>query len=197
MDGLESIARQRYTIGGVTFHMEPLSWQQTKWLGEYIFTSVDLQALDYAVIHDLLRERGPLFMAICLIPEGSDRKAHSLQPFQAIHERAAAFAAELTGMEVAEFGLHFFLCNPPSRLLLLLSGRALVKGISEAVASPAPGGNGSSAVSSFSAMAMSPESPVSSPTGDQLIQIRISSEDSSGSPSSAPSLAGSESHSPG
>lgn len=182
---------QVYQIGGVTYRMEPLSWQQNKWLGEHIFHGLDLQILDYAVVHDLLREKGPLFMAICLLAEGQTRKEQAKQPFSAIVGLAQDFAGELTGGEVALFGPHFFSFNPPSQLAMLVSGRVLVQQFTRTDApSPAPGTNGLPEASSHSATEMSPESGPSSPSGDPLIQIHSSSAVSSDAPSILPSSDG-------
>lgn len=146
----------QYQIGGVAYRLEPLSWQQNKWLGEHIFGGIDMQALDYGAVHDLLREKGPLFMAICLLADGEDRKQHSSRPFSVIAERAQAFAGELTGGEVALFGPHFFRCNPPNQMAMLISGRVLQGQLDQLARSLAPGANGSNAVSLPSPAATSP-----------------------------------------
>ena len=187
-----------YTISGVLYRMEPLSWQQNKWLGEHIFKDLDLQLLNYAVIHDLLREKGPLFMAICLLAEGQSRKAHAQQPFSAIQARAQDFAGELTGGEVALFGPHFFRFNPPSQLAMLMSGKALIQHYQATVApSPAHGENGSREVSSPSVTEMLPGSVSFLPSGDPLIQIHTLGVVSSVAPSISPSSDGLVLNSPG
>lgn len=187
MEQTERQTGHTYQIGGVTYRLEPLSWQQNKWLGDHIFNGLDVQALDYGVVHDLLREKGPLFMAICVIPEGQDRKAHSCQPFSVIQARAQAFAGELTGGEVALFGPHFFQANPPSQMAMLVSGTVLQRQLDQLVQSLAPGANGSSAASSPSPAATSPSSGPSSLSSDRMIPIRTSSDALSISPLSAAS----------
>jgi hypothetical protein len=186
-----------YQIGGVTYRLGLLSWQQNKWLGEHIFNGLDMQALDYGAVHDLLREKGPLFMAICLLPEGQDRKAHSSQPFSVIQARAQAFAGELTGGEVALFGPHFFQANPPSQMAMLVSGKTLQRQFEQLAQSLAPGANGSSAASSPSPVATSPSSELSAPSSDRLIPIHSSSDVLSISPPSAASLDSAALSSPG
>lgn len=177
-----------YQIGGVTYRLEPLSWQQTKWLGEHIFNGVDMQALEYSVIHDLLREKGPLFMAICLLPAGTDRKTHSMQPFRAIEARALEFAGELSGGEVALFGPHFFRSSRPDHLAMLVEGKVFQRKVDELLQSRAPGASGSSAASSPSPMAISPSSDPSSPSSGLVIPSPISSDGSSGDSATSPSL---------
>lgn len=174
-----------YQIGGVRYRLEPLSWQQNKWLGEHIFGGIDMQALDYGAVHDLLRDKGPLFMAICLVAEGEDRKQHSSQPFTAIQARAQAFAGELTGGEVAQFGPHFFRSNPPSQMAMLVSGRVLQRQLDQLAQSLAPGANGSSAVSSPSPAATSPSSEPSAPSSGPRSPIPILNDALSISPPSA------------
>lgn len=181
-----------YLIGGVTYRLEHLSWQQTKWLGEHIFCGVDMTALEYSVIHDLLREKGPLFMAICLLPEGTDRKTHSMQPFRAIEARAQAFAGELSGGEVALFGPHFFRCSRPDQMAMLVEGRVFQRQVDALLQSRAPGANGSSGVSSSSPTAISPSAASSWPSLDPSSQSPRSSVESSDDSVTSPSLASAE-----
>lgn len=197
MESAEELSGRTYRIGGVEYRLEPLSWQQNKWLGESIFNGLDMQALNYAVVHDLLREKGPLFMAICLIPEGQDRTAHSRQPFTVIQDRAQAFAGELTGGEVALFGPHFFYANRPDQMAMLVPGRVLQAHLEAAGSGPAPGANGSSRASSPSPVAMSLSSEPSAPSSAPLIPIRSSNDALSTSPPSAASLASAGSSCPG
>ena len=193
------ISAQAYTIGGVDYHMpEGLSWQQNKWLGEHIFKDVDLNRLDYGAIHDLLREKGPLLMAICLVEDGQTRAEHSRLPWQTISQRAEQFAAELDGGEVAAFGPHFFQSCQPASMVMLMPGRqmqaefeALAKRLQSA------GTSGSSTASSPSATETSPSSAASLPTGGQPSPSPISSGASSDRPSTEPSLAGVGSSCPG
>lgn len=183
-----SLHEKTYQIGGVTYRLEPLSWQQNKWLGEHIFNGIDMQALDYAAVHDLLREKGPLFMAICLIADGHDRAAHSRQPFSAIAERAQAFAGHLTGGEVALFGPHFFYSNRPDQMAMLVPGRVFQNHLEALARLDAPGANGSNAVSSPSLEETSPSSGPSAPSSALLTPMRSSSDALSTSPPSAASL---------
>lgn len=191
------ILQTTYQIGGKIYRMEPLSWQQNKWLGEHIFNGVDLQALDYAVIHDLLREKGPLFMAICLLAEGQTRVQQAKQPFSAIQILAQEFAGGMTGGEVALFGPHFFRSNQPDQMAMLVPGKVLQREFLALAQSAALTETGLSAVSSLSATEILPDSTGSSPTGDPLIQIHSSSAVSNGVPSIAPSLDGSALSCPG
>ncbi len=193
------ISAQTYLIGGVNYRMpDGLSWQQNKWLGEHIFQGVDLNRLDYGTIHDLLRDKGPLLMAICLVEDGKTRAEHSRLPWSTISQRADMFAAELSGGEVAAFGPHFFLSCQPDSMVMLMPGRqmqaefeALAKRLQSA------GTNGSSTASSPSVTAISPSSAPSLLSGDQLNLSPISSAASSDRPSTEPSLAGAASKCPG
>lgn len=198
-DGLtEQQATLQYRIGDNTYRLEELSWRQIKWLSDHVFKSLQLHRLDYAAVHDLLREDGPLFMAICLIAEGQTRRDHALLPFSAIQARADEFAGALTGGEVARFGPHFFRLCRPDQLAMLIPGATLQRLLADEL-SPSPSHleTGSSAVSSPSAAAMSPSSPASSPSGDRLIPLPTSGGVLSGTGSTAPSSDGSASSSPG
>lgn len=176
-----------YQVAGVTYRLEPLSWQQNKWLGEHIFNGIDMAALDYSVIHDVLREKGPLFMAICLLAEGQSRAQQAQQPFAAIQTLARSFAGELTGGEVGLFGPHFFRFCRPDQLAMLVPGRVLQAAFATLAPSDANGVSGSSTVSSSSPTAISPSSTPSSPDGDPLSLNRSFSEASSAAPLTAPS----------
>ncbi len=188
-----------YLIGGVCYQMpEGLSWQQNKWLGDHIFKDVDLNRLDYGTIHDLLRDKGPLLMAICLVEDGKTRAKHSRLSWQTISQRADMFAAELSGGEVAAFGPHFFQSCQPASMVMLMPGRQMQAEF-EALAKrlAAAGSNGSSIVSSLSATETSPSSAPSLLSGAQPSLIPISSAASSDRPSTEPSLAGAASNCPG
>lgn len=191
-----------YQIGEARYRLEPLSWQQNKWLAEHIFKNIDLERLDFATIWDLFRAQGPLIMAISLIQDGSTRAEHSRRPFQSISLQAEQFAAELTGAEVAAFAPHFFQCCRPDQLAMLIPGKTLQRQFlaqsrAEAGPSPAPGGNGSSAASSRSVEETLAEFLSSSPDGGPPTPSPTSGDASSERPSTAPSLAGSASSSPG
>ena len=188
-----------YRIGDGSYRMpEGLSWQQNKWLGEHIFKGIDLNQLDYGTIHDLLRDKGPLMMAICLVDVGMTRAQHSTLSWQTISQRAEQFAAELSGGEVAAFGPHFFQSCQPASMVMLMPGRQ-VQAEFEALAKrlAAGGSNGSSTASLHSATATSPSSGPSLPNGDRLSPSPISGDASSDRSSTAPSLAGAGSSCPG
>lgn len=187
----ETTTDNTYRIGGGAYRMETLSWQQHKWLADHIFQGIDMHRLDYPTIHDLLREKGPLFMAICLIEQGRTRAEHSRQSWEAIRQQADGFAAEVTGAEVATFGIHFFrsCLGSPAAMAMLTTGQGMQQAFDAlAQPSPAPGVNGSSAVSSVSAAGMSPSSASSLPNGDRPSPSPISGAASSERPLTAPSL---------
>lgn len=189
---------QQFEIGGIGYRLEPLSWQQNKWLGQYIFDGIDMQRLDYGTIHDLLREKGPLLMAICLIEQGQSRAEHSKLPWATVSRRADNFAAELTGEEVALFGPRFFRYCRPGSMAMLVPGTVFRKMLEdEAARSAAPGANGLSAVSSPSATEILPSSGPSSSNGDQPSLSPISGDASSDRSSTTPSSAGVASSCPG
>lgn len=190
---------QDYRIGEKRYQMpDGLSWQQNKWLGEHIFKGVDLSRMDYGAFHDVLREKGPLVMAICLVEEGKTRAEHSRLSWQTISQRAEDFAAELTGQEVALFGPHFFQSCQPASMVMLMPGRQMQAEF-EALAKRfhAASRAGSSTASSLSATETSPSSASFSPSGDQPSLSPISSGASSDRPSTEPSWAGAASSSPG
>lgn len=189
--GRDTESQRRLTIDGKPYTLEPLLWQQCKWLGEHIFSGMDLTAIDYASIHDLGRDRGPLFMAICLAAPGETSRDLAKKPWAEIQARAQEFAWTVTGEEVAAFCMRFFLCNPAPQLVMLLTGQQMRRAWAENEAQPSrsPTGNGSSAASSPLATETSPGSPRSSPSGDPLIQIRTSSDASNDASSTEPSSA--------
>lgn len=192
-------SEREYRIGDGSYRMpNGLSWQQNKWLGEHIFKGIDLNQLDYGTIHDLLREKGPLMMAICLVDVGMTRAQHSALSWQTISQRAEQFAAELSGGEVAAFGPHFFQSCQPASMVMLMPGRQ-VQAEFEALAQrlSVAGSNGSSIVSSPSVTETSPSSAPSLPNGDQPSRSPISSDASSDRSSTAPSLVGAASNCPG
>lgn len=198
MDDAVETTEKTYQIAGGEYRLEPLSWQQNKWLADHIFKDIDMQRLDYATVHDLLREKGPLFMAICLIDAGHTRGFHSRLSFKVIQERAELFAGELTGGEVALFGPHFFRFCRPDQMAMLIPGKVLqaeFQKLAEAAVeeppSPVPGGSGSSGVSSRSVEETLREFLSSSPSGGQPSPSPISGAVSSAPPLTAPSLAGS------
>lgn len=179
-----------YQIGGAIYRLEPLSWQQNKWLGEHVFKDVDLERLDFAAIWDLFREKGPLIMSISLVDVGMSRADHSRRSFQSISLQAEQFAAELTGAEVAAFAPHFFQCCRPDQLAMLIPGKALQRQFlaqpsAAAAPSPAPGGNGSSAASSPSVEETLAEFLSFSPDGDPPTASPTSGDVSSERPSTA------------
>lgn len=185
----------RYQIGGQRYRLEPLSWQQQQWLGEYVFKDADIAAIDYGAIHDFGRKCGPLFMAICLIREDQTRKQKSLLPMRDILTLAEEFRGELSGMEVASFCTNFFFFCPPGQMAMLMPGRAMQRLFVEvatqsetAAGLAAPGGNGSSTVSSPSPTGILLSSGLSDPSSDQPSPIRISGDGLSISPPSEPSL---------
>jgi hypothetical protein len=190
---------RRLMIDNKAYTLEPLLWQQCKWLGAHIFTGMDLTAIDYPAIHDICRDRGPLFMAICLSAAGETSKDLARKTWAEIQARAQEFSWTVTGEEVAMFSMRFFLCNPPKQLVMLLTGQQLRHAweASERAPSPSPTANGSSAALSPLATETLPGSERSSPSGDPLIQIRSSSDASNGALSTTPSLAGLGSNSHG
>lgn len=192
-------AEPTYQIGEGTYRMpKGLSWQQNKWLGEHVFQGIDLQRLDYGTVHDLLREKGPLLMAICLVDVAHTRAEHSRLSWAAISARADTFASELSGEEVALFGPHFFQSCQPGSMAMLMPGRQ-IQALVDTVSSPSsvPGADGSSAASSPSVTETLPSSTASLPSGDQQNLIPISNGASSDRSSTGPSLAGSASNSHG
>lgn len=199
MDDAVEIKEKNYQIGGSEYRLEPLSWQQNKWLADHIFKDIDMQRLDYAAVHDLLRERGPLFMAISLIDAAHTRAEHSRLSFKSIQDRAEVFAGELTGGEVALFGPHFFRYCRPDQMAMLIPGKVLQAEFqklaeaaqAEAAPSHAPGGSGSSGASSRSVEETLHEFLSSSPNGGPPSPSPISGAASSETSSTAPSLAGS------
>lgn len=185
-----------YTIGEGRYRMEPLSWQQNKWLADHVFQGIDMERLDFQTIWDLFRDKGPLIMAISLLKDGTTRAQHSRQSFQTISQLAEQFGGELTGSEVAEFATYFFTQCQPRQMAMLIPGKVLHRQWETALKnegglSPAPGANGSSAALLASAAATSPSSAPSLPSGALVNPSPISDAASSEIPSTAPSLDGS------
>ncbi|MDH5738728.1 MAG: hypothetical protein OEY77_00215 [Nitrospira sp.] len=198
----QDLTQKIYTINGVAYRLEPPSWQQNKWLAEHIFKTIDLELLDFATIWDLFREKGPLIMAISLLPDGVTRADHSRQPWATIYARSEEFAAELTGAEVAVFAPHFFQFCQREHLAMLIPGKTLVKQFDQTpsaggVPSRAPGEAGSSTLLSPSAAGMSPSSAPSSQNGGHTTQTPISGDALSANSLTGPSSVGSELNSHG
>ena len=192
-------AEPTYQIGEGTYRMpKGLSWQQNKWLGEHVFQGIDLQRLDYGTVHDLLREKGPLLMAICLVDVAHTRAEHSRLSWATLSSRADTFASELSGEEVALFGPHFFQSCQPGSMAMLMPGRQ-IQALVDTVSSPSsvPGVDGLNGASSPSVTETLPSSTAFSPNGDQPSLSPISGAVSSERPSTEPSLAGSVSSSHG
>lgn len=195
MDGAETAATtpHDYVIGGVTYRLvEKLGYQQCRWLGQTVLKGIDLHRLTYAIAHDVVREQGPLVMAICLVPLGSTRHAHARLTLEEIHARAELFAAEMDPEAVMAFTIPFFQLLGPASVFLLTPG-TVIQGLylaesnsPPAVASPAPGPSGSSAVLSSSVEETLPKSSGSSPTGDRPTLIPIFGGASNGRPLTSP-----------
>ena len=191
-------ALRRFEIDGTAYHLKPLLWKQCKWLGEHIFVGMDLTAIDFAMVHDVGRARGPLFMAICLVRDDETQKIHVKKTWDEILARATDFEGAVTGEEVGEFCQRFFMINPPRTLVMLLTGRQLRQAWENVnLSAPSPTASGSSAASSPLATETLPASSASSLNGDPLIQIRSSDDALSDGPSTAPSWTGAVLSSPG
>ena len=189
MEQTQEISEQTYDIGGVIYRLEPQSWTQCKWLGQTIFKGIDVQTIDYATIHDLGRDRAPLFMAITLLADGQTRVEKSKLPWSAIEALAGEIEPHLTGWQVARFSTAFFFFCRPAEILMLIPGRRLQDELQKLAASAVPGPSGSSEPSSSSPTAISPSSNPSAPSLDPLIQIRSSREDLNAAQLTTPSLA--------
>ena len=174
-----------YEFDGVQYRMERLSFQQAQWMGEHVLFDVDLGEIDELRLHELLRQRGHLLLAIALIEVGQTRRDKSAQDWAAIATLARALAGNPVD-DILAAGRDFFFIHPYESLVGMLSGeqiRALRrKALALAIA------NGSRNVSSSSAMETSPSSAPSSPSGDRTIVSDICSDGSSTAPPSGPSL---------
>lgn len=188
-----------YVIAGVNYSLVPaLGYQQCQWLGEHVLNGIDLQRLDPAILHDVIRTKGPLAMAICLLADGVTRAQHATLSWDAITARAREFAAELSPEEVLSFSVPFFLRLQPASVAVMIPGNTLKTLWDEANGpSPAPSATGSSTASSPSVEETLHELLTSSPSGDRPSPSPISGDASSERPSIEPSLAGSVSSFPG
>lgn len=182
---MEQTAPKLYEFDGVQYRMERLSFQQAQWMGEHVLFDVDLGEIDELRVHDLLRTRGHLLLAIALIEVTQTRKQKAEQPWTAV----AALARSLAGSpveEICDAGKDFFFIHPYQSLIGMLSGEQIrklrVQALGLAIA------NGSVSASSSSATETLPSSAPSSPSGDPTSAIAISGDGSNIAPPSAPSL---------
>lgn len=183
-----------YTFDGSQYRMERLSFQQAQWMGEHVLRDVDLGELDELHVHELLRTRGHLLLAIALIPVGQTRRQKAEQPWSAIAELARVIAS-CPVEDLRAAGRDFFFSHPLASLIGMLSGaqiRALrEQALASAIASGSPNASSSSATETL------PSSDGSSPSGDQTSALPISSDGPSIAPSNEPSWASSASSCPG
>lgn len=190
----QAMETQIYTFDGVQYRMERLSFQQAQWMGEHVLHDVNLGELDELHVHELLRQRGHLLLAIALIPVGQTRKQKAEQPWPAIAELARSLAS-CPVEDVRAAGRDFFFSHPLVSLIGMLSGaqiRALrEQALASAIASGSPN------VSSCSATATSPSSEPSSPSGDRTSANAICSDGPSIAPPSGPSSDSAASSCPG
>lgn len=191
---MEQAKPKIYEFDGVQYRMERLSFQQAQWMGEHVLFDVDLGEIDELRVHELLRTRGHLLLAIALIEVSQTRHQKAEQPWPAV----AALARALAGSpveDVCEAGKDFFFIHPYQSLVGMLSGEQIrklrEKAISLAIASGLPSASSSSATETL------PSSGHSSPTGDQTSAIDTCSVESNIAPPSAPSLDSVESCCPG
>lgn len=191
----------KQTVGGACYAIvDSLSFQQCQWLGKSVFSGVDLDSFNAAVLHDVVRLDGHLAMAICCLRDGESKSQHARLSWEKIQERANDLKAELSPGEVLAFEVPFYMLLDPASVAVILSGKKVMALFQKHVLeddrerqSPAPGADGSSGALSLSAEEMSPKSASSLPNGDQPTQSPISGVASNGNGSIAPSLAGSAS----
>lgn len=178
-------ANKIYEFDGAQYRMERLSFQQAQWMGEHVLFDVDLGAIDELRVHDLLRTRGHLLLAIALVEVTQTRRQKAEQTWPTVAALARSLAASPME-EIYEAGRDFFFIHPYQSLIGMLSGeqirRLRTQALSLAIA------NGLPNASSSSPMETSPSSAPSLPSGDQTNAMAICDDASSIAPLSGPSL---------
>lgn len=195
---------ERFSVkaGGDTYEMvDSLGMQQCQWIGKSVMDGVELQKFNAEALHDVMRSKASIAIAICCMKQNETRSQHAKLPWSEIVSRAADVNAELSPDEVLAFEVPFYRLLTPASVAMMLPGKVLGKMYEEMASDVLPldlhSQTGSSAASSPSVMETSPSSVAFSPSGVQPSLSPISGAVSSERPSTEPSLAGSVSSSPG
>lgn len=98
-----------YTIAGKSYRYADISYQQGEWLRlEKIFDGVNLAQAEGTELQQVLRTRGPLLLAICLLEEGQSKEQKIEAGFEAVLALERAIRCSLKPSEVMAIGLDFF-----------------------------------------------------------------------------------------
>lgn len=182
-------------VGGDTYEMvDSLGMQQCQWIGKSVMDGVELQNFNAEALHDVMRSKASIAIAICCMKQNETRSQHAKLPWSEIVSRAADVNAELSPDEVLAFQVPFYRLLTPASVAMMLPGKVLGKMYEEMAGDVLPldlhSQTGSSAASSPSPTAISPSSAPSSATGGRPSPSPISGVASSDGPLIMPSLAG-------
>lgn len=177
-------APRTYVIGGVTYRIEPASFEQHEWLAAGPMQGVDfsdgVQQIDLEI---LIRQHGPEILGIVLLAECQTREQKGEEGVTAARQLAQKIKRQLSPSEVRAIAQDFFLIDGYENLAYFVDLVAL------AARTPAPGtGTISTPVSASLPTAISPDSGTSPGPGDPPTPSSRSGDSASGAVMSGPSL---------
>lgn len=177
-------ASRTYVIGGVTYRIEPASFEQHEWLASGPMQGVDFSAgVRQIDLEILIRQHGPEILGVVLLAEGQTREQKGEEGLTAARQLAQKIKRQLSPSEVRAIAQDFFLIDGYENLAYFVDLVAL------AARTPAPGtGTISSPVSVSLPTAISPSSEGLPAPGDQTTPSSPSGDSANGAVMSGPSL---------
>lgn len=177
-------APRTYAIGGVTYRIEPASFEQHEWLAAGPMQGVDfsdgVRQIDLEI---LMQQHGPDILGIVLLAEGQTREQKGEAGPDAARQLAQQLKRQLSPSEVRAIAQDFFLIDGYENLAYFVDLAAL------AARTPAPGTETiSTAVSVSSPTAISPDSGALPGPGDPPTPNSPSGDSANGAALSGPSL---------
>jgi len=129
-----------YQIGGVTYRMEPASFEQHEWLAHGPLQGLDFGAgLTGLDIDILLTQRGPELLGMILLADGQTREQKCEAGLEAARDLGRKLKRQLDPSEVRAIGRDFFLIDGRQNLLFFADLRALEARIAaEPTGTPSP-----------------------------------------------------------
>lgn len=177
-------APRTYVIGGITYRIEPASFEQHEWLAAGPMKDVDfsdgVRQIDLEI---LIRQHGPEILGVVLLAEGQTREQKGEEGLTAARQLAQKIKRQLSPSEVRAIAQDFFLTDGYENLTYFVDLVAL------AARTPAPGTETiSTPVSVSSPTAISPGSEGLPAPGDQTMPSSPSGDSANGAVMSGPSL---------
>lgn len=187
--GVHVAEPKNYRIGGVTYRIEPASFEQHQWLEAGPLAGVDFsQGVRQIDLEILIRLHGPAILGIVLLAEGQTREQKGEAGRAAAQALGQQVARQLSPSEVRAIAQDFFIIDGYENLAFFVDLVAL------AARTPAPDtATISTPVSVSSRTAISPGSGSSPEPGDRTTPSSPSVDSASGAVTSGPSLVSAES----